>query len=295
MQDYSAPIDCVETAQLIVNRHYRDILECLGFDSFESVWRYSGGKTVKKVPERSVTRIDIEVDGKQRNFYLKRHNSERLGGRRLLEFFTPKRRLSRGREEFQTICDFRKQNLTTVTAVAAGEQREGFLEESFVITEGFDPFVSLENLLKYRAEFRLRMENPTLRKLMLTEVARFARKMHQAGYNHCDFNADHILLHYQDGVDTPRVAIYDLQRVLRRKWSRFRWIIKSLAELGFSLPAEYFDEEDRIHLFLSYKGKRTLSVWDRLQLLWIKKKTDRIRRHTEKHPYHPPEGNESSV
>jgi hypothetical protein len=59
-------------------------------------------------------------------------------------------------------------------------------------------------------------------------------------------------------------------------------MIKSLARLNYTLPDELFDTEDRIHLFLSYKNKSRLQMWDRLQWFWIKKKTARIKRHTEK-------------
>jgi hypothetical protein len=293
MKNYSFSVDGIEEDQMIVNREYQDIFTRMGFDSFKSVWQYPHGKIVKKIKDRSVTRIEVNVDGDKKYFYLKKHHAKHLGVRRLLAYLFKKQMLSQGRKEFNTICDFRKHNIATVVPVAAGDRfLRFFWEESFLITESFAPFVSLENMLKHQPEFQKRIENPSTKKRLLIEAARFARKMHRTGFNHCDFNADHILIHYENGTDTPTIAIYDLQRVLRKKYFKFRWIIKSLSELGFSLPSEYFNEEDKIQLFLSYKGKSRLSFWDRLQLLWIRKKTDRIRRHTEKHPYRPPENAE---
>ncbi|MCD4787116.1 MAG: hypothetical protein K8R09_02715, partial [Desulfobacterales bacterium] len=88
--------------------------------------------------------------------------------------------------------------------------------------------------------------------------------------------------YYKDKSDAPDIALFDLQRVDRSSVLQFRWIIKSLAELNYTLPESLFDEEDRIPLLLSYRGKKKLNLWGWLQWLWIKRKTARIKRHTEK-------------
>jgi len=117
---------------------------------------------------------------------------------------------------------------------------------------------------------------------LINRIGVFARKMHKQGFNHRDFNATHILLYYKDKSDAPNIALFDLQRVGRSSVLQFRWIIKSLSELNYTLPESLFDEEDRIFLLLSYKGKKKLNLWGWLQWLWIKRKTARIKRHTEK-------------
>ena len=61
-----------------------------------------------------------------------------------------------------------------------------------------------------------------------------------------------------------------------------RWKIKSLARLNYTLPNELFTPEDRINLLRFYKKKKRMNFLDRLEWFWILKKTDRIRRHTEK-------------
>ena len=48
------------------------------------------------------------------------------------------------------------------------------------------------------------------------------------------------------------------------------------------MPEKLFDTKDRHYFHLSYKRKNKLYAWDRLQWLWIKRKTARIKRHTEK-------------
>ena len=106
--------------------------------------------------------------------------------------------------------------------------------------------------------------------------------MHQSGFNHRNFNATHILLYYSNQSNVPQMALFDLQRVDKGKFLRFRWIIKTLAEVIYSLHNEIFNKEDQIYLFESYKRKKRLGMWDHFQFFWIKRKTSRIKRHTEK-------------
>lgn len=275
------PIEYTEGQNLIVNRAYADLLRSMHLDFSDALWEYSDGHTegcmVKKIRERDVIRVKIPDSSGYRYFFIKRHHPGYAGLKQWRMFSG--RILSEGRNEFFHICQFRNHGLAAVTPVAAGECSGG---RAFIVTEDFSPFVSLENLLAHSPEFRERMRNPDQRKTLLAEIARYARKMHDAGLNHCDFNADHILIHYDGNSDRPAVAVYDLQRIRQRKVFRFRWVIKSLAELGFSLPDEFFNENDRKSLFLLYKGKKEPGLWDHMQLLWIRRKMERIRSHTQK-------------
>jgi hypothetical protein len=153
--------------------------------------------------------------------------------------------------------------------------------ESFLITEAFHPFVSLERIINRRPEFLQGPEGEKRKTLLVEEIAHLARHMHRSGFNHRDFNATHVLLWYDDKSDTLKLALFDLQRVDRRRFFRFKWFIKTMAELNYTLPDTLFTAQDRLHLYLSYKEKRRLNFWDRFQLYWIKRKTARIGRHTE--------------
>jgi hypothetical protein len=242
-----------------------------------------GGKTIKKIKARSVIRFEIQIAGRKRVFYLKRHNPEFVGLQRILALFVPKVIFSEGKKEFENICDFREGGLGTVLPVAAGERFVKFCwAQSFLITEDFSPFISLEYMLRDNPEFFMGKKGYDRKRNLINKVGKFARKMHNKGFNHRDFNATHILLHYKNESGLHDIALFDLQRVDRSSVQRFRWIIKSLSELNYTLPEGIFDEEDRISLLLSYKGKKKLNAWDRLQWIWIKRKTARIKRHTDK-------------
>lgn len=283
METSSSPIERVATDFLIINRDYRKLLDSIGLDRFESIWRYDGGQTIKKIKARSVSRISVPDGDGKRTFYLKRHNREFIGLRRLIARLFQQTALSQGKEEFTNICTFRAQKLATVDPVVAGERSARFFwAESFLITEDFSPYISLEELMRDRPDFFMGPEGKSRRRILLNRIALYAQKMHRSGFNHRDFNATHILLLYENGSNDPKIALFDLQRVEKRKYLRFRWMIKSLARLNYTLPDDLFDTEDRIHLFLSYKGKERLHLWNRLQWFWIKRKTARIKRHTEK-------------
>jgi heptose I phosphotransferase len=283
LSKFSSPIHLAERDQLILNRDLQDLMRYLGFNDFESAWLYRSGEVVKEIKERSVICIRIRIHGKEKCFYLKRHNSEYIGLRRLFMQLFSKRALSQGRKEFENICDFRKCDLPTVVPLAAGERSVHFFwAESFLITEDFTPFVSLECLLRDHPKFFMGPKGEFRKRILIKEIAVFARRMHQSGFNHRDFNATHILLYYSNQSNVSQMALFDLQRVDKGKFLRFRWIIKTLAEVIYSLPSEIFNKEDQIYLFKSYKRKKRLGMWDHFQFFWIKRKTSRIKRHTEK-------------
>ena len=283
MKDFSSQIECIKKDHLIFNKDYLKVLDDAHFDSFESVWKYQDGETIKKIKARSVIRFEIQTNSGKKYFYLKRHNTEFVGIKRILALFSPKPVLSEGKREFENICDFRKGGLGTVSPVAAGEKFVKFCwVQSFLITEDFSPFISLEYMLRDNPEFFMGKNAGGRKRNLIDRIGIFAKRMHEKGFNHRDFNATHILLYYKDKSDAPDIALFDLQRMDRSSVSRFRWIIKSLAELNYTLPDGIFNKKDRISLLLSYKGKKKLNLWDWLQWLWIKRKTARIKRHTEK-------------
>jgi hypothetical protein len=80
----------------------------------------------------------------------------------------------------------------------------------------------------------------------------------------------------------PLIGFFDLQRVSKTRLFRWRWMIKGLARLIQTLPPDLFSEADCQHLFLSYKGRSRLDFWSRIQYRCLKRKTERIKRHTRK-------------
>lgn len=283
MKDFLSAVNHIETNHLIINKNYQQFLQHIQFDSFESIWGCHYGKIIKNIEERSVIHLAVNYQNQKKSIYLKRHNQEFVGFLRLFSRYFPKWGLSQGRLEFENICAFRNNSLPTVTPIATGEKFFRFFwAESFIITEDFSPYISLEELLEDRPHFFTGPAGETKKKILINEMAVLARRMHQNGFNHRDFNATHIILNYDDETDIPKIALFDLQRVDRNKLFKFRWKIKSLARLNYTLPDDIFSEKDKLYIFLSYKGKKRLDPLDRLEWFWIKRKTAKIKRHHEK-------------
>ena len=278
----SKPIDCLETSRTVVNRSYGTLLKQAGLDGFDAVWKYRGGETIKSMTARSVCRFRVRHEDRDRVFYLKRHRPEFIGPRGLFRSTGNRRTRSQGWREFANICDFRKFGIATASPVAAGTRFVRFFwMESFFMSESFLPFISLEELLANRPEFFKGPEGDRRKPILLAEIAALARKMHENGFNHRDFNATHILLHYGKPEAVPQTALFDLQRVDNSGPLRFRWPVKTLAELNFTLPDGLFDEADRKRLLLSYWNKHRFGLKEKLLWRWIRAKTRRIETHTE--------------
>jgi heptose I phosphotransferase len=283
MKDFSSAVNRINTNHLIINKDYQKFLQHIQFDSFESIWGCRNGESIKNIEARSVIRLTVKHQNQKKAIYLKRHNLEFVGFSRLFSRFFPKWGLSQGRLEFENICVFRNNSLPTVIPIATGEKFFRFFwAESFLITEDFSPYISLEELLEYRPHFFTGPAGETKKKILINEMAVLARRMHQNGFNHRDFNATHIILNYDNESDVPKIALFDLQRIDRNRFFKFRWKIKSLARLNYTLPDDIFSEKDKLCIFLSYKGKKRLDPGDRLEWFWIKRKTAKIKRHHEK-------------
>lgn len=275
-------IELEKRPDMFINRDYLSMLDDCGLLDFDRLYYYGGGNAIKRINERSVTRMEIRQEDMNRIFYLKRHVAARPSLGEMIGSFCTGRRPSPGMAEFKNICEFRKNGIPTVVPVAAGERRTGiFCYESFLVTESFEPYISLEEMILKHPD-RLQGPEGSLRKeRLIIAVARLARKMHDQGFNHRDFNATHVLVGPEDAEGNFSLALFDLQRMDRKKWLRHKWFIKIIAELGYTMPSPLFDEKDRILLFQSYKGITSLRWMDRLQLCWIRMKTQRIRCHTE--------------
>ncbi|MDX9786794.1 MAG: lipopolysaccharide kinase InaA family protein [Desulfobacterales bacterium] len=279
----SQKIEIDARQNMVINRDYAPILSENGLMDFDGFYQYGGGTLVKQIRERSVTRLEVHPCGKTSVFFLKRHIAERLGVCARIAAWVSGRSTSPGMAEFETICEFRENGIPTVAPVAAGERQLSFFRyESFLVTEDVSPFISLEKLIHDHPEKLSGPIGQQRKHRIISAIARLARTMHEKGLNHRDFNATHVLIGPEDKDGEFSLALFDLQRVDRKKWMRFKWGIKILAELFYSMPAPLFDENDRTTLFQTYHRTKRLRLTDRALLVWIQRKTSRIARHTRK-------------
>ncbi|PID73526.1 MAG: hypothetical protein CSB33_03295 [Desulfobacterales bacterium] len=263
---------------LAVNREFASLLAACGLDDFGSLYAARGIETVKAVPGREVVRLALCHEGRSRSFFLKRHITG-PGGRAGFSAGAA----SPGMEEFRQLLDFRKAGIATVTPAAGGErlQDDGRLA-SLVLTEDAAPFISLEEAIRRRSGLFSGSGGRRRKRLLLRRIADTARAMHRAGRCHCDFNATHLLFDPDARPEDIRPALFDLQRVRTRRLSRFRWWLKSMAEMGYTLEEPVFRRRDRLYLWLRYADRRWPRPLRALGFRIILSKIRRIERHTRR-------------
>jgi heptose I phosphotransferase len=277
------PIAWREKNGLRVTAGAEKISEALRLFEGSSLCTAGHGTFIKNIPGRRVIRMDADIDGIRRRFYLKCHCETPGLRQRVLGIFSRDPLRSAGLMEYDNICDFRKNGLPTVFPIACGQWTTASGQVgSLLMTEDFHPFVSLEDLLQNRPQSFTGKAGVVRKTLMLKAVAEYARKMHRAGFNHRDFNATHILLNFEKPDTGPEVALFDLQRVDRNRRLSWRWAVKSLAGLNYTLPHRLFSDTDRLVLVKCYRQIDRLTVFDRVLWLSIRLKTEKIRRHQEK-------------
>lgn len=265
---------------LSIAEPYKKILEQNGLRNFSDFMSFQGGRVLKRLPSRTIRKLELQTDKGLKTFFLKSHNSHISIADSLRSFLSGFSR-SWGKKEWEVIHAFHECGIPTLTAVAAGEDVSWVHQKSFLITEELQGFQSLEMYLKSQFILPLSKEKVIIKRALIKEVADIARTMHGAGFNHRDFYCCHIFIkHGEDGKRQWRVL--DLQRVDRRRWFRRRWIIKDLAALNYSAPAPAISVIDRLRFLKYYVNKTELSGKETKLIKQVVCKTNKIEWHDKK-------------
>lgn len=79
------------------------------------------------------------------------------------------------------------------------------------------------------------LDQPAIRALLTEGLADLVARLHRAGYVHRDLYACHIFF-MQRGDSGDRLSLIDLARMFRPRCRAFRWQVKDLAQLRYSMP-----------------------------------------------------------
>ena len=109
-------------------------------------------------------------------------------------------------------------------------------------------------------------------------LARLARTLHDAGCVHRDLYASHVFLDASGG----RADLYliDLARMFAPRWRRFRWYVKDVAALNYSMPAAWVQRHWQAFLgeYLPGVGPCGLRGFDRAvdrRVAWMRARAQR--------------------
>ncbi len=180
--------------------------------------------------------------------------------------------------EFHWIRQLTGLGIATPQVVACGGRRNGFREVASLLLTAELRGESLEKWLPRRAASLGR----NMKRSLSQSLAALVAKLHNAGLVHRDLYMSHIFIAAK-GESDINLSLLDLQRVVRTRWRRWRWIVKDLAALNYSTPFSAATNSDRVRWLKLYLAKRSVSANQRALIRAVVRKTDRIARHSAKH------------
>ncbi|MGA2266129.1 MAG: lipopolysaccharide kinase InaA family protein [Phycisphaerae bacterium] len=261
-----------------------EALAAAGLNSLEGAFAYGGGQDLVKpsLGNRRRTRIELtDRTGRRHVLYLKRYAPESFFSR-LRRGWTYGFAAGPARVEYDNIQRAAAAGVPTMQVVRWEEHcgwlgvRPGYLIAAAV------PGDALERC----AAAYLSRGGPQAGATLAAKLAKLAATLHAAGYVHRDLYAGHIFLQEQEQEQEPAgsVELYliDLARMFAPRWRRFRWQVKDLAQLKFSMPAEWVRRHwaDFMRQYLAARGRSDAARYNRC----VDRKAAAItRRHARKH------------
>lgn len=196
-------------------------------DPFEEVLKLNG-----EIYREIATRRTLNFKFQGESFYIKVHKGTTV--KEILKNYLSLRAPVLGAgNEYKAINKLTELGVNTMEVVAFGERGVNPLtRESFIITKDLNPAISLEDYCK---DWKDNPPSYHVKKLLIEEVARMVKTMHEGGVNHRDCYICHFLLKVPfDGISLPKLSIIDLHRAQIRRGVPQRWRNKDITALYYS-------------------------------------------------------------
>jgi hypothetical protein len=266
---------------LWIDAEFRPLLERAGWDRFEAVMAASDGHCWRAMPQRENWRFDLsDGQGGSCRVYVKKHRVRRRRSWLRAAWGRPPA-ATPARTEMENVARLRQAGIESMRVIALGERfHVDGLVESILVTEELRGFRELQFFLPQRFARRgsmiTRGRNRDLDSL-IRRIAEVARKFHETGYNHRDLYAGHFFVR-EPSAGEFEIRLIDLQRVQHRRRFRRRWLVKDLAQLAWSLPAERIGCRDRLAFMRHYLGIARLRPCDKRLVREILARQQRMQR-----------------
>lgn len=242
-----------------INPEDRSLLVANGLDDLPAFFAWQTGQRLDKpglANWRQRWRISLrDAAGPERTLYLKRFDHPPLA--RQMERWR-RGRLFTGTAaiEWQNALQLQALGIQAALPVGFGQQMTGPWERrSFVLLDEARG-TSLEHWVPARVPPPSLETDWKGRRVILDRLARFVASFHDAGFAHRDLYLCHVFIRQtQTGyppVDHDLFTLIDLQRVFRPRWRKLRWIVKDLAALNFSAPADRVGHWERLRFLCRY-------------------------------------------
>lgn len=227
---------CEKPSQLIA------AITAAGLDTVEGAFAYQGGEDFDKpgLGHRRRTRITLfyEVDeadkagqsGQSHTLYLKRYGREPFKTR-LGRFIATGRFTSAAEAEFANIKSTRSAGIGTMIPVICGADSLG---RSYLVVTSV-PGDAIERCFE---KFLAGSDAPAIVQFT-KDLACLVLKLHSKRLVHRDLYASHIFL--EQTSEGPQLYLIDLARLFSPRLRFFRWRVKDLAQLKYSMPGKWID------------------------------------------------------
>jgi len=271
--------EALDSGRLLVHRQFSPVLKRNGIATFDALFQFSGGQCVRRVHNRSTTRIAVYDRIGWHSFYLKRHAAPPWGEcvRPLLNLGRP---IFGARNEWHAIISLHEAGVPTLTPVAFGEVGE----RSLLLTDDLRTDLTLFDWARAPSAAAAGHAAARLpgKRAIIARVAAIVRRMHDSGIHHQDLFLHHILVCGEPVRLDMRII--DPGRAWRHDRLSLRWIVKDLAQLNAS--AGSLTRADRLRFLRLYLG-RPFRPLDRMLAFFVALKSRRIAAHTTKHGLWP--------
>ena len=246
---------CVEADTLMWIRTARRVMlqenELTHFADFMACER---GELINSHGWREVLQMDLTGDGGVRTVFLKKFGPMQLKDalKDLLRF---RRVRTNALGEFDMLCVFGRAGITVPETIACGERH--------VLGRDRGAFLMVERLARGRplGEVLAGLKHPSRRRRLIGSLARFVRRMHDAGLSHTALYAKHLFVEEEpDGVWS--VAVIDLQQAVCRRAVSRRRRSRDLATLMVSVHPDVTTPRERWRFLLEYLATSKLSRKD---------------------------------
>jgi len=210
-------------------------LKAEGLDGVDKAFDYRGGEDLDKpgLGGRWRTRLRLtDAAGRTHELYLKRYDGEPLAAR-FRRWWTYGRMDSPARVEFDNIRVARRLGVPTMREVLFDERPGPRGGRSFLVVTA----VPGDALSRCGERFLDAEERRDGAKSFTAALAGLVAALHAGGYVHRDLYASHVFLHEREGGFD--LHLIDLARMFRPFCRTFRWRVKDLAQLKYSMPSAW--------------------------------------------------------
>ena len=240
---------------------YEQLLARHGLRDIEAVFGWSSGDRLDKPGLerwRQRWRITLQGDAAQHTVYLKRFDHPPLR-RQLQRWRSGASSLSTAGMEWANARLLAQAGIQAAEPIAFGQQMAGLWERRSFIMLREVRGTSLERWVPASLPPVDQETDLQRRRRRLDRLARFVAAFHAAGFVHRDLYLSHVFIQpaaAEDGIGEPgkddEFALIDLQRVFRPGWRHRRWVVKDLAALDYSTPADRVDRQERLRFLCRY-------------------------------------------